>query len=55
VVHPNNALAYGLRMTVLMGVEDPARVRDLRRMKGTAGAFLAVAAGVFAAWQRRID
>src|SRR3954469_20870752 len=36
-------------MTVLMGVEDPTRVRDLRRMKGTAGAFLAVTAAVFVA------
>src|SRR3954469_3653165 len=36
-------------MTVLMGVEDPTRVRDLRRMKATAGAFLAVTAAVFVA------
>src|SRR5919107_3176761 len=32
-----------------MGVEDPARVRDLRRMKATAGAFLGVTAAVFLA------
>ena len=32
-----------------MGVEDPARVRDLRRMKATAGGFLAVTAAVFVA------
>jgi uncharacterized membrane-anchored protein YjiN (DUF445 family) len=36
-------------VTVLMGVEDPARVRDLRRMKATAGAFLGVTAAVFLA------
>jgi uncharacterized membrane-anchored protein YjiN (DUF445 family) len=36
-------------VTVLMGVEDPARVRDLRRMKATAGGFLAVTAAVFVA------
>ncbi|MBK5305073.1 MAG: DUF445 domain-containing protein [Frankiaceae bacterium] len=36
-------------MTVLMGVEDPARVRDLRRMKVTAAGFLAVTAAVFLA------
>ncbi|MDX6197242.1 MAG: hypothetical protein QOJ79_393 [Actinomycetota bacterium] len=36
-------------MTVLMGVEDPARVRDLRRMKLTAAGFLAVTAAVFVA------
>jgi uncharacterized membrane-anchored protein YjiN (DUF445 family) len=36
-------------MTVLMGVEDPDRVRDLRRMKATAGGFLAVTAAVFVA------
>ncbi|MDT7572912.1 MAG: hypothetical protein QOE05_3086 [Actinomycetota bacterium] len=36
-------------MTVLMGVEDPARVRDLRRMKATAAGFLAVTAAVFVA------
>jgi uncharacterized membrane-anchored protein YjiN (DUF445 family) len=36
-------------MTVLMGVEDPARVRDLRRMKTTAAGFLAVTAAVFLA------
>jgi uncharacterized membrane-anchored protein YjiN (DUF445 family) len=32
-----------------MGVEDPVRVHDLRRMKITAGAFLAVTAAVFVA------
>ena len=32
-----------------MGVEDPARVRDLRRMKLTAAGFLAVTAAVFVA------
>ena len=37
------------RVTVLMGVEDPARVRDLRRMKLTAAGFLAVTAAVFVA------
>ena len=36
-------------MTVLMGVEDPTRVRDLRRMKTTASGFLAVTAAVFLA------
>jgi uncharacterized membrane-anchored protein YjiN (DUF445 family) len=36
-------------MTVLMGVEDPARVRDLRKMKTTAAGFLAVTAAVFVA------
>ncbi len=34
-------------MTVLMGVEDPVKVRDLRRMKATAAGFLAVTAAVF--------
>jgi len=36
-------------MSVLMGVEDPARVRDLRRMKLTASGFLGVTAAVFLA------
>jgi uncharacterized membrane-anchored protein YjiN (DUF445 family) len=36
-------------MTVLMGVEDPARVRDLRRMKLTAAGFLGMTAAVFLA------
>jgi uncharacterized membrane-anchored protein YjiN (DUF445 family) len=36
-------------MTVLMGTEDPARVRDLRRMKATAAGFLGVTAAVFVA------
>ncbi|GAC1610744.1 MAG: DUF445 domain-containing protein [Mycobacteriales bacterium] len=36
-------------MTVLLGVEDPARARDLRRMKTTASAFLVVTAAVFVA------
>jgi uncharacterized membrane-anchored protein YjiN (DUF445 family) len=36
-------------VTVLMGVEDPARVRNLRRMKATAAGFLAVTAAVFVA------
>jgi uncharacterized membrane-anchored protein YjiN (DUF445 family) len=36
-------------VTVLMSVEDPARVRDLRRMKLTAAGFLAVTAAVFVA------
>jgi uncharacterized membrane-anchored protein YjiN (DUF445 family) len=36
-------------MTLMPGVEDPARVRDLRRMKATAAGFLAVTAAVFVA------
>jgi len=36
-------------VTVLMGVEDPARVRDLRRMKLTASGFLGTTAAVFLA------
>jgi len=36
-------------MTVLMGVEDPARARDLRRMKAIAAGFLAVTGAVFLA------
>jgi uncharacterized membrane-anchored protein YjiN (DUF445 family) len=36
-------------MTALVGVEDPARVRDLRRMKLTAAGFLGVTAAVFVA------
>jgi uncharacterized membrane-anchored protein YjiN (DUF445 family) len=36
-------------MTVLLGLEDPERARDLRRMKGTATGFLAVTAAVFLA------
>ena len=38
-----------LDVTVLLGVEDPARVRDLRRMKATATGFLAGTAAVFVA------
>jgi uncharacterized membrane-anchored protein YjiN (DUF445 family) len=34
-------------MTVLMGVEDPTRVRDLRRMKAIAAGFLLVTAAIF--------
>jgi uncharacterized membrane-anchored protein YjiN (DUF445 family) len=36
-------------MTVLLGTEDPARVRDLRRMKASASGLLAVTAAVFLA------
>jgi uncharacterized membrane-anchored protein YjiN (DUF445 family) len=36
-------------VTALLHVEDPARVRDLRRMKAGAAGLLAVAAGVFVA------
>jgi uncharacterized membrane-anchored protein YjiN (DUF445 family) len=36
-------------MTVLMGVEDPTRVRDLRRMKVIAAGFLLVTAAIFCA------
>jgi len=34
-------------VTALLAVEDPVRVRDLRRMKAGASSLLAVAAGVF--------
>src|SRR5687767_5478677 len=36
-----------LDVTVLLGVEDPDRVRDLRRMKAVATGFLVAAGAVF--------
>jgi uncharacterized membrane-anchored protein YjiN (DUF445 family) len=38
-----------LGVTLMPGIEDPVRVRDLRRMKATAAGFLAVTAAVFVA------